>query len=50
LSKYYEKVKGYFDAGLWDMERARNAVEKEWITADEYEQITGKDYSAEMGA
>lgn len=47
MSRYYEKVKGYYDAGLWDLERMRNAVVKGWIDADEYKQITGNEYVAE---
>lgn len=41
----FEKVKKYYDAGLWDKMRVRNAVEKEWITAAEYEEITGEVYT-----
>jgi uncharacterized XkdX family phage protein len=41
----FEKVKMYYDAGLWDKMRVRNAVEKEWITAAEYEEITGEVYT-----
>ena len=38
-SPNYEKVKGYYDAGLWDEKRVRIAVGK-WITEKEYEEIT----------
>lgn len=44
-SKNFEKVKSYYDAGLWSKERVRNAVGK-WITAAEYEEITGEPYVA----
>ena len=37
-SAKFEKVKGYFDAGLWTEEMVRNAVGK-WITAEEAEEI-----------
>ena len=43
MSRYFEKVKGYFDSGLWSLERVRNAVVKGWITAGEYEIITAED-------
>ena len=43
----YEKVKRYYELGLWDEVRVRNAVAKGVITADEFKAITGKDYSAE---
>lgn len=43
MSKKYEKVKNYYDKGLWNENRVHNAVGK-WITPEEYEQITGKTY------
>lgn len=44
MSKHFEKVKSYYDSGLWDEIRVRNAVVKGWITAEEYEEITGNIY------
>ena len=44
MSKYFKKVKGYYDSGLWNLERVRNAVVKGWITAEEYKIITGEEY------
>lgn len=46
MSKF-EKVKYYYDNGLWDIERVRNAVIKRWITSDEFEEITGQAYEGE---
>ena len=43
MSKY-AKVKDYYDSGLWDITRVRNAVVKGWITPEEFELITGKPY------
>lgn len=43
-SKNFEKVKNYYDAGLWKISRVREAVVKGWITADEFKEITGEDY------
>ena len=40
----FEKVKLYYEKGLWDKSRVRNAVVKGWITAEEYENIIGKPY------
>lgn len=40
----FDKVQGYFEAGLWDLSRVKNAVLKGWITADEYETITGEPF------
>lgn len=46
-SAKYEKVKRYYDKGLWNREMVKNAVVKEWITAEEYEEITGEVYVGE---
>lgn len=43
-SKHFEKVKKYFDEGLWSIERVRNAVIKNWITENEFLEITGENY------
>jgi len=37
MSKNYEKVKNYYDKGLWNENRVYHAVGK-WITPEEYEQ------------
>ena len=39
-SKNFEKVKNYYDRGLWAADRVRAAVDK-WITAEEYVRIIG---------
>lgn len=44
MSTKYNKVKKYYDSGLWDKIRVRNAVVKGWITEAEYKEITGDDY------
>ncbi len=44
MSPKFEKVKNYYDKGLWDKTRVRNAVVKGWITEEEYTIITGEDY------
>lgn len=43
-SPRFELVKGYYDSGLWKKKAVRNAVIKGWITAAEYEEITGEVY------
>lgn len=43
-SKQYARVKKWYDAGLWPLSAVRLAVEKGWITADEFKEITGQDY------
>lgn len=37
----YDVVKKYYDLGLWTEAQVRNAVAKGWITADEFQEITG---------
>lgn len=46
-SKKFETVKKWYDRGLWKVEAVRNAVAKGWITAEEFEEITGEPYSAD---
>lgn len=46
-SAKYEKVKGYYDEGYWNTARVYNAVGKNWITPEEYEEITEDPYEAE---
>ena len=43
MSAKFELVKNYYDNGLWSISRVHNAVGK-WITAEEYELITGQLY------
>ena len=47
-SKNFAKVKKYYDTGVWNEARVRNAVtnpaSNPWITAAEYEEITGQPY------
>ena len=43
-SPKFNKVKNYYDKGLWTFEMVRNAVVKGWITAAEFEEITGEPY------
>ena len=47
-STNFNKVKDYYDRGLWDKSRVANAVLKGWITADEYEEIVGETYTGEV--
>lgn len=39
-SAKFEKVKGYYDKGLWTAAMVRNAIGR-WITAEEAEEIIG---------
>lgn len=40
----FEKVKKYFENGLWNIDRVANSVIKGWITVDEFREITGVNY------
>ena len=44
MSKMYEKIKEYYDSGLWSEERVRNMVVKGVITEEEYVSIVGKEH------
>ena len=44
MSRKFEKVKAYYDRGLWSKNRVREAVVHGWITAEEYEEITMEVY------
>ena len=44
MSKMYEKIKSYYDTGLWSEERVANMVVKGVITEEEYASIVGKEY------
>ena len=43
-SKKHDKVKGYYDKGLWNKTMCRDAVVKGWITPEEFKEITGEEY------
>ena len=42
----YEMIKRNFDRGLWNAKMVAVAVVKGVITAEEYQEITGKVYEA----
>lgn len=46
MSKYFVKVKGFHDSGLWSETMVCNAVNR-WITEEEFKRITGKEYIRE---
>ena len=43
----YQKVKYYYDNGLWSISRVRDAVVKSWITPEQFFEITGAAYKPE---
>lgn len=40
----FEKIKNYYQLGLWSKERVRNMVEKGVISEEEYKTIVGEEY------
>ena len=42
----FEKIKKWYDLGLWTKEMVHNAVPK-LITPEQYEEITGEPYEGE---
>lgn len=40
-SKNFEKIKMFYDKGLWSKEQVHQAVEKGLITEEEYIEIVG---------
>ncbi len=44
-SAHFETVKKWYDKGLWSIARVRKAVACKWITAAEFEEITGEAYA-----
>lgn len=44
-SKNFDKVKRYYNIGMWNEMRVRNAVKMNWITEEEFKEITDKDYA-----
>ncbi len=42
---WFDRIKFYYEQGLWSKKRVYNVVGKV-ITAEEYEEITGQEYDA----
>ena len=42
----FQKVQSYYDRGFWTVSMVKNAVVKGWITAEEFQIITGQPYEA----
>ena len=43
MSPKFHKVKNYYDRSLWSKKMVHDAVEKGWITEEEYILIVGDD-------
>lgn len=44
-SENFYLVKSHYDAGEWKKKAVKNAVRRNWITAEEYEEIIGEPYA-----
>ena len=44
MREFAEKVKGYYDLGLWGKLRLREAVELGKLSEEEYREIVGEEY------
>lgn len=42
----YERIKYYFEAGLWSLPMVKMAVRKGVITKEQYKEITGEEYQS----
>ena len=40
----FDKIKQYFDTGVWDERKVRDALLKGVISEEQFKAITGKDY------
>lgn len=40
----YNVVRNYYTSGRWSVRRVRHAVQSNWITAEEFQEITGQEY------
>ncbi len=43
ISKNFEKIKRYYNEGLWNEARVKNMLIKDEITEEEYDMIIGKE-------
>lgn len=43
----FQQFKDWYEMGLFTVQDERNGVLTDWITKDEYKQITGEDYDSE---
>lgn len=40
----YDKIKKWYNQGLWTSDMVRNAVDKGVLTPEQFKEITGGDY------
>lgn len=44
MSAWFDRIKRFYERGLWDKERVKDAVRTNTITEEEYEQIVGEPF------
>lgn len=44
MSIMFNRIKQYYSSGKWSKTAVKKAVERGWITAEEYKEITGEGY------
>lgn len=44
-SEKFDMIQKFYIRGAWNIEKVRNAVVKNWITEEEFKEITGEDYA-----
>ncbi|MEJ6349020.1 XkdX family protein [Holzapfeliella sp. He02] len=44
----FKAIKGFYDRNLWTVDMVKVAVEKDYLTADEFKTITGQDYTTDQ--
>lgn len=42
---WFDRIKRFYDAGLWTKEMVADAVRFNRIAAEQYKEITGEDYT-----
>ena len=40
----FERIKSYYEAGLWNIAMVKKAVKKGVITKEQFKELTGQDY------
>ena len=46
MSEFAKKVKKWYELGVWDERKVRDAVMKGVISEEQFKTITGKEYTA----
>ena len=41
----YESVKRFYQLKVWSIDKVRDAVVKNWITPEQFQEITGQEYT-----